>query len=94
MIEDTQKSKGRAEDIIKGLRGIQESLEPDLVGIKVTVDKDINAELYSSIRFVFGDRSGHPDDGFITFNMYRECLRLIRAGGKQKASEIIKDVRV
>jgi hypothetical protein len=93
-MDGTEEYKDRAVNIIKGLRGIQESLEPHLEGIKVKVDKERSPDLQSSIEAVFGDRSGHPDDGFITFEMYRECLKIARAGGKEKASQIIKDVKV
>lgn len=94
MTTDTDEYKKRAETIIAGLRGIQGSIAPRVEEVKVRVDKMKNAELQKSVVAIFGDRSGHPDDGFITHKMYKECLRLTREGGRETARNLIKGIKL
>jgi hypothetical protein len=91
MTTNAQEWIDRADVNIGKLRDLKESLDPQLENIKVKVDKVRNADLYKSVEALFGSREGEPDDGFITFGMYSEALKIIRAGGKAKAADFLKD---
>lgn len=81
----------RADTDIQRLRDLQESLGAELEHIRVKVDTQRNADLYKSVEALFGPREGEPDEGFITFQMYLEALKIVRAGGKAKASAFLKE---
>jgi hypothetical protein len=73
---------------IEDLKDIKKTLYDNLSGVKVRVNNK-DSDLSSSIDHVFGDRSNDPNKDFITFDMFMECLKIVRAGSKAKASEII-----
>ncbi len=73
---------------IESLKDIKKTLYDNLSGVKVRVNNE-DSDLSSSIEKVFGDRSNSPDKDFITFDMFMHCLKIVRAGSKVKAAEII-----
>jgi uncharacterized protein (UPF0335 family) len=73
---------------IDGLKDIKKTIYDDIKGVKVFINKT-DTSLVTSIEKVFGSRQNDADKDFITFDMFMHCLKIVRAGSKAKASEII-----
>lgn len=73
------------------LQNIKDKISPKLEGVQVKVDRNKNADLYNSIVAIFGERNvNNTDTDFITFDMYLECLRIIKLASKSTAKDFIE----
>jgi len=83
--------KAESKEAISSLRSIKSSLIGDLQDIKVKYNEDDNPQISRSIEQVFGKMTeDDPRKGYITFDMYMESLKIIKAAGKAKASSILE----
>jgi hypothetical protein len=82
-----------AQSGILDLRKIKAGLHDQLSDVKVKVDLSTNDSISSAINEIFGERSDDdPDKGYITFDMYMQCLNIIRLAGQAKAETILERV--
>lgn len=81
-----------AKSILKQLKEIKANMKDDLDKIKVRVDPSDGPITASAIDKVFGEMDeDDPRKGFITFDMYMQCQRIVIAAGQAKAeSELQK----
>ncbi|RLA65295.1 MAG: hypothetical protein DRQ78_05390 [Epsilonproteobacteria bacterium] len=78
-------------DAIKALRRIKATLTDDLSEVRVALDEDANPSIKRAIDQIFGEmKENDPRKGYITFDMYMECLRILKAAGQAKASSILE----
>lgn len=82
----------RSLDVLKGLKEAKGLMKEDLKDIQIEVSRDDSPIITKAIDEVFGImEDGDPRKGFITFDMYMECQRIIMAAGEAKAeSELQK----
>lgn len=83
-----------ATSMVAELHQIQDKISPDLQNVKVRINKSENPDLYKSIEEIFGDRSNSPDKDFITFDMYKKCMDIVRAGGVATGADLLKNSKI
>lgn len=81
-----------AKGILRQLKEIKGFMKDDLEKIQIQVDKNDSPITNRAIEKVFGEmEADDPRKGFITFDMYMQCQRIIIAAGQAKAdSELSK----
>lgn len=77
----------KSAQLISDLREIQKTLDVELENVKVKINPKKHGMLVKAVEEIFGDRSESPDKDYITFDMYKHCLGIMRAAGKAKARE-------
>jgi len=89
-MNDFELKKEESRKAISDLRDIKSSLIGDLEDIKVRYNEDDNPQIVRSIKQIFGEmKENDLRKGYITFDMYIESLRIIKAAGKAKAGSIL-----
>ena len=69
---------------------IRSTLYGDLASVKVRLDKVKNADVYNAVVAIFGQRaSDDPNKDYITFDMFMDCVRIIKAAGRSKGKETL-----
>ena len=87
-LEDYKKESREA---LESLSRIKSEISEDVEDIRVSIDLDNNPQIARSITQVFGEmEENDPRKGFITFEMYMDCLRIIKMAGKAKASAVLE----
>jgi len=90
-MSDIGKYKDESIDAIKSLKKIKGSLYEDVSKVMVQLDEDANPQIVRSITEIFGEmKEGDPRKGYITFDMYMQCIRIIRLAGQAKASVVLE----
>ena len=90
-MSDIGKYKKESIDAIKSLKRVKGLLHEDVSNVMVKLDEDANPQIGRSITQVFGEmEENDPRKGYITFDMYMECLRIIRLAGQAKASVVLE----
>ncbi|RLA65127.1 MAG: hypothetical protein DRQ78_05530 [Epsilonproteobacteria bacterium] len=90
-MSDLNSYKERSIDAIEELENIKGLLHEDVSNVQVKLDEDANPQIARAITEVFGEmKENDPRKGYITFDMYMQCLRIIRAAGQAKASSILE----
>lgn len=80
-----------AKSILKQLKEIKGHMREDLNKIKVQVDSSDGPITARAIEKVFGEMDNNdPRKGFITFDMYMQCQRIIVAAGQAKAESELR----
>lgn len=75
------------EDMLaKGTEYLQE-LRETLKDIKVPATQSLHPNVLNSVRTLFGDTVVSNNKAYITYDMYLECLSLIRSVGRDTAAE-------
>lgn len=69
---------------ITQLKEQQDNLASRLTHVKVQVTKNLHPDVFEAIRVTFGLEES-AEETEITFEMYTECLRLMRAAGSATA---------
>ncbi|RLA66538.1 MAG: hypothetical protein DRQ78_04105 [Epsilonproteobacteria bacterium] len=86
-----EERKKQSVDAIRELRKIKSTLSEELADVRVILDEKDNPSIAKAITQVFGEMSNDdPRKGYITFDMYMTCLRILRAAGGAKASSILE----
>lgn len=80
----------QADEIIKGLEQYKQDLYVDLKDIYIKVDSEFDHTIRKSLTVIFGEDSGVLKDGVITFDMYLQCLKIIRNAGVAKGIKQVK----
>lgn len=82
---------GQSKDAIRALKDIKGSLNTDLENIQIIVDEQKSPTVAGAVTEVFGEmESDDPRKGFITFEMYMQCIRIINAAGQAKADSTLE----
>ena len=80
----------QSKDAIRALKEVKRSMGDDLSEIRVVVNSEDSPSVANAIDEVFGEmESDDPRKGYITFDMYMQCMRIINAAGQAKASSIL-----
>lgn len=66
-----------------------EQLDETLKDIRVPV-RNINPEVLDSIRYIFGAEYITGDTSYITYEMFRECMVVLRNVGRATAAEFVE----
>lgn len=75
---------------IENLKKVKADLYNDVSEVKVSYNKDDSPAIQTSVDQVFGEiDNSDPRKGHITFDMYMQCLRIIKAAGSAKAQAVL-----
>ena len=83
--------KKRSLDALHGLNEVKELVGEQVHDVRVEVDPNDSPAIQRSITQVFGEmEDSDPRKGYITFDMYLDCLRIIRMAGQAEAGVVLE----
>lgn len=89
-LENLHSIVDRSKSGIKELKNLKRKVYPEVRDVKIPLTVDSNPALYQSVKEIFGDIEPNEHGQIhITFDMYMDCVNLIRQAGKAKAASII-----
>jgi hypothetical protein len=75
------------EDVLKELKAFQADLYSKLKDIRVPVDPNRSPEVVEAIVAIYGD-DFIKGPAYISFDMYIQCLEIIKQAGKDKGEQL------
>ena len=77
------------EELTKEIEDLQAELREELKDTKVVLSSVRDSKIIDAINVIFPDKFKGSSSYYITFEMYLQCLKIIRKAGAIKAKTVI-----
>lgn len=88
-LDEKEVSMEELAELLKAGQKYLGQLDETLKDIRVPV-RSINPEVLESIKYIFGDGYITAETSYITYEMFRECMTILRNVGRATAAEFIR----